>query len=196
MPTSRFPSSLVTLAATLGVGLLVSAPADARGTDRRAEIREFFRCAFTPPVKFDGTIVDAALATPELSTLVDAVVAADLVDVLSGDGPFTVYAPSNSAFAALPPALLDFLLLEENRDELVSVLTLHVGAGASYKLDPRFESRSREVATLQPEGQTVFYNRGPDGPQVNQSDVSCQPVKTTNGTVFLIDSVLLPQYLP
>jgi uncharacterized surface protein with fasciclin (FAS1) repeats len=151
---------------------------------------EFFACAATPAVEFPGTIVDAALATPDLSTLADAVVAAGLVETLSGPGPFTVFAPTNAAFAKIPPAGLSMLVGDAGL--LTAVLTYHVVPGSDRALDPRLVySKVREVATVQ--GQTVFLNRH-DGPQVNQSNVSCQPVKTTNGVVWIIDSVLLPQF--
>ncbi|HUW15955.1 MAG TPA: fasciclin domain-containing protein, partial [Actinomycetes bacterium] len=76
-----------------------------------------------------GTIVDVASASGDFTTLVAAVQAADLVDTLSGDGPFTVFAPTDEAFAALPPGVLDALLLPENKETLAKILTYHVVAG-------------------------------------------------------------------
>jgi uncharacterized surface protein with fasciclin (FAS1) repeats len=154
------------------------------------EGREFLRCLSTPAVEFHGTIVDAALATPDLKALADAVVAAGLAETLSGPGPFTVYAPTNAAFAKIPPAILSALVAD--RALLTAVLTYHVSPGKGRHLDPRqVLFQPREAKTVQ--GQTVFYSRNGDA-QVNQANAACQPVRTTNGVVFLIDSVLLPQF--
>lgn len=147
----------------------------------------FAKCLKTPLTHFDGTIVDAAVATPALSTLVTAVTAAGLVDALNGEGPLTVYAPTNDAFDKIPKDFLDALLADQGL--LTSILTYHVTSG---EVDPRRTFIPQEVSTLQ--GQTVFFNRGPSGPQVNQSNVNCTGVSTTNGVVWIIDSVLLPQF--
>ena len=189
----RFAINSIGLAA---VTLMLCGGAAHAGGDREQAraARAFLRCALTPPLHVDGTIADAVVASEDLETLELAVGAAGLVDVLSGPGPFTVYAPVDAAFAELPPALVGFLLDPANQQDLVSVLTLHVTPGAGERNDPRWTLTPREVATAQPDGQTVFFNRGRSGPQVNQSNVACQPVQTDNGTVFLIDSVLSPQY--
>lgn len=151
---------------------------------------DYFACATTPPVKVEGTIVDAAVATPALSTLVGAVVGAGLVDTLNSPGPFTVFAPTNDAFANIPASILTPIVGDV--DLLTAVLTYHVVAGANRHIDPRWVyRRAVEVETVQ--GQTLFFNRN-GGPQVNQSNVSCQPVHTSNGVVYVIDSVLLPQF--
>ena len=153
--------------------------------------RDYLRCVSTPAVTFQGTIVDAALATPELKGLADAVVAAGLVTTLNGSGPFTVFAPTNAAFGKIPPAVLASLASDVSL--LTAVLTYHVVPGNGQLFDPRQGfAAARELATVQ--GQTVFLNRNNSGPQVNQSNVSCQPVKTNNGTVYIVDSVLLPQF--
>ena len=153
--------------------------------------RDSFRCATTPAVKFEGTIVDAALATPDLKALADAVVAAGLVGTLNGRGPFTVFAPTNAAFGKVPPAVLASIVSDARL--LTAVLTYHVVPGNGHLFDARQAfGAPRELATVQ--GQTVFLNRNKATPQVNQSNVSCQPVKTNNGTVYIVDSVLLPQF--
>lgn len=159
--------------------------------DRRQQIRDYYECLFTPPLHYQGTIVDAALEFG-LTTLADAVVAAGLDGVLSGPGDFTVFAPTNDAFAAIPADTLGTIV--GDTAVLTAVLTYHVLGTSSYKTDPRTVfNRIRDVETLQ--GQKLFFNRDREGTQVNQSDlVSCQPVRTTNGTVFVIDSVLLPQF--
>lgn len=147
----------------------------------------FAACASTLRAVFDGTVVDAAIATPELSTLVDAVVAAGLDDALAETENITVYAPTNDAFAALPPALLDAILADP--DVLTEVLTYHVSEG---RRDPRIHFTSVLRNTLQ--GQRVSYAFVDGHSRVNGAGVSCQGVRTSNGIVWLIDSVLLPQF--
>jgi len=177
-------------AAAAALSLTATATADGSRNGTAKAQRDYFRCAATPAVVFPGTIVDAALATPELRTLADAVVAAGLAATLSGPGPFTVYAPTNDAFANIPPTVLSALTTDV--DVLTAVLTYHVTPGKGRQFDPRLTyTTPREIATVQ--GQTVFFNRS-TGPQVNQANIACQPVRTTNGVVWLIDSVLLPQF--
>lgn len=179
-------------AVTIAAAFLVVAPAALadEGKWQPQQGREYFRCAATPAVHFQGTIVDAALATPDLKVLADAVVAAGLAGTLNGPGPFTVYAPTNAAFQKIPAAVLSAITSDTSL--LTAVLTYHVTPGTTRNFDPRLVfTTPKEVPTVQ--GQTVFYSRG-TGPQVNQSNVSCQPVRTTNGLVWLIDSVLLPQF--
>lgn len=148
--------------------------------------KNYGRCLTTKPIKFDGTIAEAAIATPELSTLVDLVVAAGLDGALSAPGNLTVFAPTNDAFSAIPGPLL--AAIGGDDDVLNSVLTYHVVPG---RVDPRKSLVPREVTTLQ--GQTVFL--GYDGnPQINQSNTDCQAVRATNGTMWIVDSVLLPQF--
>lgn len=144
-------------------------------------------CVSTPLVNFNGTVVDAALATPELSTLVDLVVAAGLVDALSEAENITVYAPTNDAFGALPEELVGVLI--SNIDALTGVLTYHVSPG---KYDPRQFIPPVKRPTLQ--GTPVVFHRQDGHPQVNQANVSCQGVQTTNGRVWFIDKVILPLF--
>lgn len=148
----------------------------------------FARCVRTQAVDFPGTIVDAAIATPALSTLTGLVVAANLVGPLSAPGNLTVFAPTNDAFAKIPPAVLG--AIGGNPAVLTAVLTYHVVPGAA---DPR-RLLTREKTSLQ--GQTLFvgYDRDTRAPMVNQSMADCTGVRTTNGTVWIIDSVLLPQF--
>jgi len=181
------------LNATIAATLLAAgsaALADGNKWQAPQQSRDFFRCASTQPVNFQGTIVDAALATPDLKVLADAVVAANLVGTLSGPGPFTVYAPTNAAFGKIPPAVLS--AITSDTALLTAVLTYHVTPGSGRNIDPRLVfTTPKEVPTVQ--GQTVFFSRDTK-PQVNQANVACQAVRTTNGTVWLIDSVLLPQF--
>jgi uncharacterized surface protein with fasciclin (FAS1) repeats len=143
------------------------------------------------PIRVPGTIVDIAVATPELSTLVSAVSAAGLVETLQGKGPFTVFAPTNKAFAKLPPDILNYLLA--NKDELTNVLLYHVTAG---RADLRSAVVAKPVKTVQ--GQRVFARVTVKGSTavlaINNSKVVLRPIIADNGWIYVIDSVLLPQY--
>ncbi|MDW3220425.1 MAG: fasciclin domain-containing protein [Acidimicrobiales bacterium] len=133
----------------------------------------------------DDTAATAASANPLLSTLVSAVVEADLVDTLNSDGPFTIFAPTNDAFAAIPADILDAVLAD--KDLLTSVLTYHVIGGQSSGAADLGAAGS--AATV--EGGDVTF--GADGTVVNDANVVCSDVSVANGTVHIIDSVLLPQ---
>jgi len=132
-----------------------------------------------------GTIVDVAIATDGFETLVAALEAADLVETLSGDGPFTVFAPTDEAFAALPDGVLDALLLPENVDVLVKILTYHVVPGTVLAADVT----DGEVATV--EGQTVTLDTM-GGVSVNGANVVIADVLASNGVIHVIDAVILP----
>jgi uncharacterized surface protein with fasciclin (FAS1) repeats len=147
----------------------------------------FADCRRTQAVDFNGTIVDAAIATPALSTLTSLVVAAGLAEALSAPGDLTVFAPTNDAFGKIPGAVLG--AIGGDPAVLTAVLTYHVVAG---KADPR-GARKTEVTTLQGQQLLIGYERG-TGASVNQSTADCTAVRTTNGTVWIVDSVLLPQF--
>lgn len=133
-----------------------------------------------------GDIVAVASAAGSFGTLVAAVAAAGLVETLQGGGPFTVFAPTDEAFAALPDGLVDALLKEENRDTLVKVLTYHVlGAEVSAA-----DVATGDVATV--EGSTVAVHVG-DTVRLNDSaTVTATDVKASNGVIHVIDAVLVP----
>jgi uncharacterized surface protein with fasciclin (FAS1) repeats len=132
-----------------------------------------------------GTIVDVASADSTFSTLVAAVTAAELVETLSGEGPFTVFAPTDAAFAALPAGVLDALLLPENKAVLVQILTYHVVPGKVMAADVT----DGDVATV--EGQTVKLSTM-DGVTVNGATVVAADVAASNGVIHAIDAVILP----
>ena len=132
-----------------------------------------------------GTIVDVASANADFSTLVEAVVAADLAETLSGEGPFTVFAPTNDAFAALPEGLLEKLLLPENKDVLVAILTYHVVAGEVMAADVT----AGDVASVQGENITVTTD---GGVKVNTANVVTTDVDASNGVIHVIDAVIVP----
>ena len=132
-----------------------------------------------------GDLVEVASGNPDFSTLVAAVQAAGLVETLQGEGPFTVFAPTNAAFAALPAGVLERLLLPENKDLLVSILTYHVVPGKVLAADVV----DGEVATAQ--GASVVLSTA-GGVKVNQANVIATDVIASNGVIHVIDSVLLP----
>lgn len=135
-----------------------------------------------------GTIVEVAQGAGTFNTLVAAVGAADLADTLSGPGPFTVFAPTDAAFAALPAGTVDNLLKPENKNQLVSVLTYHVVAGQIDAADLPANTRSR-VATVQ--GEYIHIDTR-NGVKVNNANVITPDVAASNGVVHVIDTVLLP----
>lgn len=137
-------------------------------------------------------IVALAAATPSLSTLVTAVQAADLVETLQGEGPFTVLAPTNDAFAALPEGTLDSLLEPANVDQLAGILTYHVIAGNVMSSDL---SDGQVVETVQGGSLTVSIRDGSVyfvDSKGGEAMVVTADVDASNGVVHVIDSVLLP----
>ncbi len=136
----------------------------------------------------DDPAATAASNNPVLSTLVTAVDAAGLVDTLNGDGPFTIFAPTNDAFAAIPPADLDAVLADT--DLLTSILTLHVIAGESLSSTELAEMGSAITVN----GEDITFETAADGSlMVNgQATVGCADVQTANATVHIIDAVLMP----
>jgi len=142
-----------------------------------------------PPAPANGptmNIVELAQSVDTLSTLVAAVVAGDLVTTLSSPGPFTVFAPTNVAFAALPAGTLDALLKPENKATLVDILTYHVVGAVALSTDL---SDGQVIATV--EGKSVTVHIG-DGIKINDATVVMADVMATNGVVHVVDGVLLP----
>ena len=144
--------------------------------------------ACAPMATKNPDIVDIAAANPDFSTLVAAVQAAGLVDTLKGDGPFTVFAPTNAAFAALPAGTVEDLLKPENKDKLTAILTYHVVPGAVTS--DQLAGKRMDVATVQ--GQTVHID-GRNGVKVNKSRVTTADIAASNGDIHVIDKVLLPK---
>jgi uncharacterized surface protein with fasciclin (FAS1) repeats len=131
-------------------------------------------------------VVELAIATPDLSTFVTAVTAADLAGALCGVGPFTVFAPTNAAFAALPKADLDDLLKPENKEKLRSVLKYHVIFGSIMAGDLE---ASQVVRTLHGLEVTIVKRDG--GVYVNDAKVVTADVIASNGVVHIVDKVVL-----
>ncbi len=132
-------------------------------------------------------IVDTAVSAGSFNTLVAAVQAAGLVDTLKGDGPFTVFAPTDDAFAALPEGTVENLLKPENKEQLIAVLTYHVIPGKVMSGD--VSGKMLSVETVQ--GSTVDVN-GMSGVSVDGANVISANIETTNGVIHVIDQVILP----
>lgn len=132
-----------------------------------------------------GTVVAVAQGNEDFSTLVAALTAAELVDALSGEGPFTVFAPTNAAFAALPAGLLDKLLLPENKDVLTKILTYHVVPAKVMAEDVT----AGDVTTV--EGST-FAITTEGGVKVNTANVTATDIAASNGVIHVIDAVIVP----
>ncbi|TGY89905.1 fasciclin domain-containing protein [Marinicauda algicola] len=139
--------------------------------------------------QMQADIVDTAIQADGFDTLVAALQAAELVEALKGEGPFTVFAPNDPAFAALPEGTLDTLLQPENKDQLVSVLTYHVVPGEYTAAGT--EPGTYELETLQ--GDTVNVVVNADGSvTVDGASVVAADVDASNGVIHVIDTVILP----
>ena len=132
-------------------------------------------------------IVDVAASNDDFSTLVAAVSAAGLVETLKGDGPFTVFAPNNAAFAKLPAGTVDSLLQPENIETLQSILTYHVVAGKVMASDVVGLSSATTV-----NGKDVHIRVKDGAVYINKSKVIATDIEASNGVIHVIDSVLLP----
>ena len=139
------------------------------------------------PMDSEPDIVDIAASNGNFNTLVAAVTAADLVDTLKSEGPFTVFAPTDAAFAALPAGTVDSLLLPENKDQLVAILTYHVVPGAVTS--DQLAGQRLSVATVN--GADVHID-GRNGVKVEDANVTTADIIASNGVIHVIDSVLLP----
>ena len=132
-------------------------------------------------------IVDTAVSAGKFNTLVTAVKAAGLVDTLKGEGPFTVFAPSDEAFAQLPAGTVEDLLKPENKDKLASILKFHVVPGKVMSSD--IAGKTMDTATVQ--GGKLNVN-ATDGVKINDATVVTADVSASNGVIHVIDKVLMP----
>lgn len=164
------------LAASLAVGSLAFAPsafADNHG-NHAAQATE------------SQTVVEIAAGNPDFSTLVAAVQAAGLAETLSGEGPFTVFAPTNAAFAALPAGTVENLLKPENKDQLVAILTYHVVPGRVLAADVVGLDTATTV-----NGAAIDISAN-GGVKVNNANVTATDIQGSNGVIHVIDAVILP----
>ena len=133
-------------------------------------------------------IVDTAVAAGDFNTLVTAVKAADLVGTLKGPGPFTVFAPTDDAFAKLPPGTLSSLLQPQNKQKLASILTYHVVPGTVMAADVVKLSSAKTV-----NGQSVSIKTATGGVMVDNAHVVKTDIVCSNGVIHVIDAVILPR---
>jgi len=147
------------------------------------------------PVKEEVTVapsakdvVDIAIGSADHTTLVTAVTAAGLVETLKGAGPFTIFAPTNAAFSALPAGTVDGLLKPESKASLTNILTYHVVAGAVKAADLK---DGQKVKTLQGEELMVSIKEGKV--MINGANVTAADLTGTNGVIHVIDAVLMPK---
>ena len=132
-------------------------------------------------------IVDTAVAAGQFQTLAAALGAADLVETLKGPGPFTVFAPTDDAFAKLPAGTIESLLLPENKDQLIAILTYHVVPGTVMASDvvrlTQADTVNGKPISVRMDGTTVM---------INEATVIATDIAATNGVIHVIDSVILP----
>lgn len=133
-------------------------------------------------------IIDTAVANGSFNTLAAALKAADLIDTLKGEGPFTVFAPTDEAFAKLPAGTVENLLKPENKDKLTAILTYHVVAG---KVKAKDVVKLNSATTVQ--GSDVMIKVKGDKVMVDGAKVVMTDVKASNGIIHVIDSVILPK---
>ncbi len=132
------------------------------------------------------TVVDIAAGSPDHTTLVAAVKAAGLAETLSGAGPFTIFAPTNAAFAKLPAGTVESLLLPENKAKLVSILTYHVVPAKVMAADVK----SGEAPTVN--GKKLTLKADGMGVMVNKAKVVATDLVGSNGVIHIVDTVILP----
>ena len=132
-------------------------------------------------------IVDTAVEAGQFTTLAAALEAAGLVETLKGDGPFTVFAPTDEAFAKLPDGTVETLLMPENRDQLTAILTYHVVPGSVMAADvvglDEAETVNGEMLNISTSGNSVM---------VNDATVTATDIVASNGVIHVVDSVILP----
>lgn len=132
-------------------------------------------------------IVDTAVSAGSFTTLAAALDAAGLIDTLKGDGPFTVFAPTDEAFAALPEGTVEMLLLPENKDKLIAVLTYHVVPG---KVEAADVVKLDSAATVNGESVTIAATDA--GVTVDNANVVMTDIEASNGVIHVIDAVIVP----
>ena len=164
---NRFQTFIVSIAAagTLGIAVDVAIAADT-----------------------DKDIVDTAVAAGDFQTLTAALTAADLIDTLKGEGPFTVFAPTDEAFSKLPAGTVENLLKPENLDQLTAILTYHVVPGA---VTADQAVNLTEAATVN--GQSIDISVAASKVMVDGATVVAADIMASNGVIHVIDSVILPE---
>lgn len=136
----------------------------------------------------DKDIVDTAVDAGQFNTLVAAVQAAGLVDTLKGEGPFTVFAPTDEAFSKLPAGTVENLLKPENKDQLVAILTYHVVPGKVMSGDVA----GKTMVVTSVEGHDLNVD-ATNGVKINDATVITADIETSNGVIHVVDTVILPK---
>lgn len=162
------------VAAILSTGLVASAHAGHHSSKSAHSMKK-------------GDIVDTAISAGSFNTLVAAVQAAGLENTLRGDGPFTVFAPTDAAFKKLPAGTVQTLLKPENKDKLTEILTYHVVPGKVKAKS--VAGKTQKVMTVQ--GSKIFVD-GTHGVKVDGAKVVKADIKTSNGIIHVIDTVIMP----
>lgn len=163
-------------------------PATEDATDETGEVTDETAEATGEETAGPADIVDTAVATDGFGTLVAAVQAAELVDTLKGEGPFTVFAPTDDAFAKLPEGTLDDLLKPENKDKLTAILTYHVVPGKVMAADVVGLESAKTV-----QGGEVAITVDGDKVMVDGANVTATDIECANGVIHVIDAVILPK---
>ena len=169
----KITTTLFTVAALL---LPMTAQADHHGEHKKAEKVE----------KAEKTVVEIAVGNKDFSTLVAAVKAAGLAEALSGEGPFTIFAPTNEAFAKLPAGTVETLLKPENKDKLAAILKYHVVSGKVMAADVK----AGEVPTLNGAKATIAVKDGKV--TIDKANVVATDIAGSNGVIHVIDAVIIP----
>ncbi|MEO6251941.1 MAG: fasciclin domain-containing protein [Ferruginibacter sp.] len=181
-------NKFLSLAAIAGFGIMaLTACNSGETTTAETTSVDTVKEVMAPPAA-PKDIVDVAIGSTDHTTLVAAVTAAGLVETLKGAGPFTVFAPTNAAFAALPAGTVEGLLKPESKDALTKILTYHVVAGAVKAADLK---DGQKVKTLQGEELTVSIKDGKV--MINGAHVTAADLTGSNGVVHVIDAVLMPK---
>lgn len=184
------------LAGTLGLAGIVTVSACAPGADNTATQAPVTQDEVSQaPVAMEGTttgeagnIVELAANQGSFNTLTQAIETAGLTETLSGEGPFTVFAPTDEAFAALPDGTLDELLLPENRELLQQVLAYHVVPGEVTSAD----ITPGEVETVQGESVNIQVDQTSGAVTVNNATVVEPDIEASNGVIHAVDTLILP----
>lgn len=176
----------IRIVALTAVLALVAAACGGDDSDAEATTTTAQATTTTVAEAMTDTIVDVAVAGG-FDTLVTAVQAAGLADTLAGDGPFTVFAPTDAAFAKLPEGTVESLLKPENRDQLVAILTYHVVAGKVTAADVVKLDDAKTV-----NGQDVRITVADSAVQVNDANVIKTDIEASNGVIHVIDTVIIP----
>jgi len=176
-------------AAFAAAGFLSACDASTTATDETSEETSYEEVQVEEaPMEAEETVVDIAIGSSDHTTLVAALSAADLVGTLNGNGPFTVFAPTNAAFEKLPAGTVESLVKPENKEKLSGILTYHVVSGNVKAADL---SDGQVVKTIN--GQDLKVSIKDGNVMINGARVTAADLEGSNGVVHVVDSVLMPK---